>query len=70
MSETTIEHIYKVEGMTCAHCVAAVTQSVSALPGAQDVVVDLESGRLALRGENIADDAVREAVEEAGYSLV
>jgi copper chaperone len=62
------EHTYKVEGMTCAHCVAAVTDSVGALPGAEEVHVDLVSGRLELRGE-VADEAVREAVEEAGYSL-
>ena len=63
------EHSYNVEGMTCAHCVAAVTQSVSEVPGAEDVHVDLDSGVLALRGEAIDDDAVRAAVEEAGYSL-
>jgi copper chaperone CopZ len=62
------EHTYKVEGMTCAHCVAAVTDSVGALPGAEEVHVDLDSGRLELRGE-VEDEAVREAVEEAGYSL-
>jgi copper chaperone len=65
-----IEHIYKVEGMTCAHCVAAVTEEVSRIPGAEHVEVDLDSGRLAVSGEEIATDEVRAAVEEAGYSLV
>ncbi len=67
MSES--EHNYEVRGMTCAHCVAAVTDSVSAVPGAADVTVDLESGRLAVRGDDLDDGAVRAAVEEAGYSL-
>ena len=64
------EHIYKVEGMTCAHCVAAVTEEVGRIPGAEHVEVDLDSGRLAVSGEEVATDAVRAAVEEAGYSLV
>jgi len=64
------EHIYKVEGMTCAHCVAAVTEEVSRIPGAAHVEVDLDSGRLAVSGEEIATDEVKAAVEEAGYSLV
>jgi len=64
------EHIYTVEGMTCAHCVAAVTEEVSRIPGAEHVEVDLDSGRLAVSGETIETDEVRAAVEEAGYSLV
>ncbi len=61
---------YRVEGMTCEHCVAAVTREVSALPGVQEVEVDLASGLLRVTGEQVSDDAVRAGVEEAGYSLV
>ena len=35
---------YIVTGMTCEHCVNAVTQEVSALPGVQEVAVDLATG--------------------------
>jgi copper chaperone len=63
------EDIYRVEGMTCAHCVAAVTEEVSRIPGAAAVQVDLESGALAVRGEGVGRDEVKAAVEEAGYSL-
>jgi copper chaperone len=61
---------YTVTGMTCGHCVASVTEEVSALPGVTDVQVDLGSGRLTVTGA-AADDvaAVRGAVEEAGYQL-
>ena len=69
MTDGRTELSYRVEGMTCAHCVAAVTQSVSAIPGAVEVHVDLHSGQLRLRGEDIDDEAVREAVADAGYSL-
>lgn len=63
------ERIYEVAGMTCDHCVAAVRESVGALPQADDVTVDLDSGKLAVRGSGLDDAAVRAAVEEVGYSL-
>jgi copper ion binding protein len=64
------EHTYRVEGMTCAHCVAAVSEEVGRIPGAERVEVDLESGTLTVRGDGVETDDVRAAVEEAGYSLV
>lgn len=70
MSETEqSERIYQVTGMTCEHCVAAVKEEVSAVDGAEEVAVDLESGRLTIRGRDVRDADVRAAVEEAGYSL-
>ena len=61
---------YTVSGMTCAHCVAAVTEEVGQVAGVRDVTVDLDSGRLTLAAEPGVDDAaVRAAVEEAGYEL-
>jgi copper chaperone len=70
MSEShQIERTYQVRGMTCDHCVAAVKEEVSAVKGAEDVAVDLESGRLVVRGRGVEDAPVRAAVEEAGYSL-
>ncbi len=66
MSEST----YTVTGMTCEHCVRAVTSEVSGLPGVSHVDVDLASGRLVVVSERPLDDhAVRAAVEEAGYEL-
>jgi len=57
--------------MTCEHCVQAVTAEVSKLPGVQDVEVDLASGQVAVEAEApLATDAVRAAVDEAGYELV
>ena len=61
---------YTVSGMTCGHCVSSVTEEVTALPGVTDVQVDLDSGRLTVTGDAADDtEAVRGAVEEAGYSL-
>ena len=61
---------YTVVGMTCGHCVDAVTEEVSAVPGVTAVDVDLASGGLSVSStEPVDDDAVRAAVEEAGYQV-
>jgi copper chaperone CopZ len=60
---------YQVTGMTCGHCVQAVTSEVSAIDGVTDVQVDLVSGRVDVTGENVPDEAVRAAVDEAGYAV-
>jgi copper chaperone len=60
---------YTVTGMTCSHCVASVHEEVSEVAGVTDVDVDLDSGRLAVTGPDVSDDAVRAAVAEAGYEV-
>ncbi|SDC74418.1 Copper chaperone CopZ [Geodermatophilus telluris] len=61
---------YTVVGMTCGHCVSAVTEEVGGLPGVTDVAVDLASGGLTVTSDTpLDDDAVRAAVEEAGYEV-
>ncbi|MEW9528602.1 heavy-metal-associated domain-containing protein [Microbispora sp. NPDC049125] len=60
---------YTVQGMTCGHCVSSVKEEVGEIPGVTGVEVDLASGRVEVSGEGVTDDAVRRAVEEAGYAL-
>ena len=61
---------YVVTGMTCDHCVHAVTEEVSGVAGVEDVTVDLTSGRLTVTSANeIPYAAVAAAVDEAGYAL-
>ena len=60
---------YAVEGMTCAHCTAAVADEVAAVPGVRDVDVDLASGMLRVHGGGVDRAAVAAAVAEAGYTL-
>jgi len=67
MSTTTT---YTVQGMTCGHCKASVIEEVSAVTGVTAVDVELESGRVTVTGEDVADEAVRAAVDEAGYEVV
>ena len=65
---------YGVAGMTCEHCVRAVTDELSALRGVRDVAVDLVAGGTSnvrvLSDAPLAESAVRDAVAEAGYTLV
>jgi len=63
------QQTYSVTGMTCEHCVAAVGAEVGAVPGVSAVDVDLASGALLVSGSDVDGEAVRLAVEEAGYSL-
>ena len=56
----------RVEGMTCGHCVSAVTRAVKAVDPEANVRVDLESGRVRVDGRNSAD-ALGRAIAEAGY---
>jgi copper chaperone len=61
---------YTVRGMTCGHCVRAVTDELSALPDVTEVTVDLGAGRVSIRSDRpVPEAAVRAAVEEAGYEL-
>jgi copper chaperone len=58
---------YIVAGMSCDHCMAAVTEEVEQVSGVTAVEIDLATKRVVVRGEDVSDDAVREAIGEAGY---
>jgi copper chaperone len=65
-----ITRTFTVSGMTCGHCVSSVSSELRRLPGVESVDVDLGSGRVTVAGsEDIDDDAVRAAVDEAGYEV-
>ncbi|MFI9200250.1 heavy-metal-associated domain-containing protein [Streptomyces sp. NPDC053048] len=62
--------VYKVTGMTCGHCESAVTSEVSALAGVTSVQAVAATGLVTVTGGPLDDEAVRAAVDEAGYELV
>ncbi|MBU8577618.1 heavy-metal-associated domain-containing protein [Brevibacterium luteolum] len=67
---TTSTSTYTVTGMTCAHCVMSVTEEVTEIEGVTDVDVDLASGQMKVTSDGpVAESAIRDAVEEAGYQL-
>jgi copper chaperone CopZ len=64
---------YNVIGMTCEHCVSAVTKELSALPGVENVAIALNVGgatpvTVTSAGPLLSDDVVM-AIDEAGYDL-
>lgn len=66
MSETT----YTVTGMTCDHCVQSVKSEVGQVAGVTAVAVELDGGLVTVTTEgSVDDDAVRAAVEEAGFEM-
>ena len=62
---------FQVEGMTCGHCVGAVTHELTeSVPGVQHVQIDLAAGEVVVTStQPISEGAAAAAVEEAGYHL-
>ncbi len=61
---------YDVAGMTCDHCVRAVTTELSALQGVRDVVVQVAAGKVTVRSDRPLElVVVRAAIDEAGDEL-
>jgi copper chaperone len=61
---------FEVTGMSCGHCVSAVTTEVGAIPNVQDVQVDLPTGKVTVVSNGPVDRTeVAAAVDEAGYVL-
>ncbi|MFD5278222.1 heavy-metal-associated domain-containing protein [Pseudarthrobacter sp. NPDC058362] len=71
-SPTTTE--VSVSGMTCGHCVSAVTEELEALEGVQGVDVDLNAGGVSTvtitSAKELSPAEIGEAVAEAGYLVV
>ena len=62
---------WQVQGMTCGHCAASVTEELTELPGVEAVDVELETGRVRVTSSTELQRAdVEAAVTEAGYALV
>lgn len=62
---------YRVNGMSCGHCEAAVKEEVGRLPGVQRVDVSAGTGRLVVTSSvPVEAAAVLAAVDEAGYEAV
>ncbi|MEE1739387.1 heavy-metal-associated domain-containing protein [Streptomyces sp. BE147] len=63
--------VYEVKGMTCGHCEGAISEEVSGIEGVTSVKAVASTGRVTVVSQApLAEDAVRAAVDEAGYELV
>lgn len=62
--------VLNVKGMTCQHCVHAVTMAIESVDGTEDIEVDLESGQAEFFIEDETNvEQVKEAIREAGYQV-
>lgn len=59
---------FSVEGMSCGHCVSAVTRAVQQVDAAASVQVDLSKQTVAVTS-GATTDAVKAAIEQAGYPV-
>ena len=61
---------FEVKDMTCGHCVSAITQAVKSADRDAKVEVDLAAKRVAIEPVHAGVQALREAIEDAGYTPV
>lgn len=62
---TTTE--FSVSGMTCDHCVRAVTEAIEDVAGVKEASVSLDAGKATVQHESADLDAILEAIREEGY---
>lgn len=61
----------KVKGMSCQHCVMAVTKALKEMDGLQDISVDLEKGEAAYTETKPVDKTlIKDKINKAGYEVV
>jgi copper chaperone len=60
---------YSVPGVSCEHCVTAITDEVQRTAGARTVEVDLATKRVTVTGSGLDEAAIRAAIDEAGYEV-
>ncbi len=61
--------IFMVPGMTCDHCVAAITEELHKVPGVTDTSVVLETKAVVVTGEHIERAKLVAAIDEAGFEI-
>ncbi len=62
---------FEVPAVSCQHCVNAITQEVSQIPGVRNVAVDINTKRVSVdAGEQVSQQQIVEAINEAGYDEV
>ncbi|MEF9903979.1 heavy-metal-associated domain-containing protein [Streptomyces sp. P9-A2] len=70
-TQGSVTTVYKVSGMSCGHCEGAVSGEISELPGVESVKAVATTGEVAVvSAAPLDEEAVRAAVDEAGFELV
>jgi copper chaperone CopZ len=67
----SVTAVYKVSGMSCGHCEGAVSGEISEIDGVSSVKAVASSGEVTVvSSAPLDEEAVRAAVDEAGFELV
>lgn len=66
---TPLTHELQVKGMSCQHCVEAVTQALQARDADAQVSVDLPQGKVSVRTQ-LSREAAAAAIADEGYEVV
>ncbi|MEV0694154.1 heavy-metal-associated domain-containing protein [Streptomyces sp. NPDC050388] len=70
-TQGSVTATYKVSGMSCGHCEGAVSGEISGLPGVSSVKAVAATGAVTVvSAAPLDEEAVRAAVDEAGFELV
>jgi copper chaperone len=64
--------VLNVDGMSCEHCVKAITKAVSALPGISNVSVDLKAKTVSIEHDPVLSslDKIKLEIEDQGYDII
>jgi copper chaperone len=63
--------VLKVKGMSCQHCVMAVTKTLNGIEGIKNVQVDLAKGEVRFDNiKEVASNRIEKAITDAGYELI
>lgn len=65
----TVTHELQVKGMSCQHCVKAVTQALQARDADAQVSVDLPAGKVSVRTQ-LSREATAAAITDEGYEVL
>lgn len=57
----------KIGGMSCQHCVGAVTKALEAIEGITGVIVDLDAGEASFQNSGVAQETIRQAISKIGF---
>ena len=71
MKAIQMEKVLNIEGMVCMNCVKHVDKALREIQGIKDVKVSLEDKTAQVQlGEDVPDDVLKAAIEDAGYQVV
>lgn len=62
--------VFTVEGMSCQHCVKAVKNALSEVQGVKSVEVDLAAKKVEVEGDNLQEQQLKDAIQDAGYEVI